>query len=69
MCVQSVTVIRSAVFLLVALTTVSVSVKLEPQGGAVTPAYLDTRGERAEPAAQVGVTCLRKHTYVVLINN
>lgn len=51
---QSVTVMKSAVFLLTALTTVCVSVNPEPQGGAVTPAYLDTPGEEAEPAAQVG---------------
>lgn len=39
--------------LLTALTLVSASVKMEPQGGAVTPVYLDTPGEEAEPAAQV----------------
>ncbi len=52
-CPQSVTVMWSAVFPLTARTLVSVSVNLEPQGGAVTPVYLDTPGEEAEPAAQV----------------
>ena len=44
---------QKEVFLLTALTLVSVSVKTEPQGGAVTPVYLDTHGEEAEPSAQV----------------
>lgn len=50
---QSVSVMQTAVFLLTALTLVSVSVEMEPQGGAVTPVCLDTPGEEAGPAAQV----------------
>lgn len=42
-----------AVFLLTALTLVSVSVNSEAQAGAVTPVYLDTPGEGTKPAAQV----------------
>lgn len=45
---------KSAVFLLTALMKECVNVNLEPQVGAVTHAYLDTPGEEAELAAQVG---------------
>lgn len=64
-CGQSVNVTENAVFLLTALKTVSVSVKVEPQGDAVTPVYLATRGERTESAALVRVTCHHKHTHCV----
>lgn len=54
MCVvQCVTVMKSAAFHLTVLMTALVSVNPEPQGAAVTPAYLDIPGELTDPAAQV----------------
>lgn len=59
MCVeQCVTAMKNAVFRLTALMKVHVSVNPEPQGGAVTPAYLDTPGEGMDRAAQVSCCCV-----------
>lgn len=51
--VQCVTVMKSAVFLLIVPTTVCVSVNAEVPAVAVIPAYLDSPGEGLDRAAQV----------------
>jgi len=52
-CPQSASVMQTAAHLLTAPPPVSVPVRVEPQGDAATPVYLDTPGEELEPAAQV----------------
>lgn len=56
---------ENAVFLPTALTTVNVSVKLEPQGGAATAVCLATHGKRTEVAAPVWLKDCDKHTHCV----
>lgn len=57
---QSVTAMQTAVRLRTVQSLASVPAKLEPQGGAVTPAFLDTPGEEAEPDAQVSSAVMEK---------
>lgn len=52
---------QTAVRLLTAQILVSVPVKLEPQGGAVIPAFLGTPGEQAELGAQVSTGLSSSH--------
>lgn len=57
---QSATATQTAVRLLTVQILVSVPVKLEPRGGAVAPAFLDTPGEGAELDAQVSSAVMEK---------
>lgn len=65
--VQCVTAMKTAVFRLTALLTVHVPARPAPQGGAVTPAYLDTPGEPMDRAAQVSCSSLSICVCVVFL--
>lgn len=63
---QCVTAMRNAAFRLTVLMMAHVSVNVEPQGVAVTPACLDTPGEVTGRAAQVSC-CYVAITKLVLL--